>query len=76
MEENYKAFGHREFEPFMDGTQEYNQYLIPRLNQNFPEIKDGYLATVVCADVWNSEATDYVDYLYPDYEAFGDVFVF
>jgi len=36
LEENYKAFGHREFEPFMDGTQEYNQYLIPRLNQNLP----------------------------------------
>lgn len=60
----------------MDGTQEYNQYLIPRLDQNKDSIKDGYLATVVCADVWNSNLTNDESLIYPASGSWGDVFVF
>lgn len=58
----------------MDGTQEYYQYLIPRVDQNNnPDVKEGYLASVVCAEVWNDE-TGPIEY--PADGARGDVFVF
>lgn len=59
---NYEAFGHWEFEQFYDGTQEYYQYLIPRVDQNDPDVKEGYLATVVCAEVWNADADPIENY--------------